>query len=91
MNYLLIVVEDEMKLLRFKECKKNPLKNNSPIHKSNHSMMTRNKYKYVNNQTYKNIINSKINFTNNKIIARQSMINNLLYVDYQSYMNFINK
>ena len=88
----MIVVEDEMKLLRNKECKKTPLKNNNSIHKSNHSMITRNRtkkqYVNINNQTYKNIINSKINF--GKTIARQSIINNLLYVDYQTYINFIN-
>lgn len=98
MNYLLKVVEDEMKLLKNKNHKTSPLKVNSPIKvkkssktKSNHSMTTRQKYNYINvdNQTYKNIINNKMN--TNKMIARQNIINNSLYVDYQTYRNFISK
>jgi len=91
MNFLMIVVEDEIKLLRIKEGKITPLKNDNPINKSNHSMMTRYKYININNQTYKNILNSEVNINNHKLIARQSKINNLLYVDHQTYINFITK
>ena len=85
----MIVVQKEINLLKNENYKTKPLKVNNSIHKSSHSMITKNKYVNINNQTYKNIINSKIN--NDKIIARQSITNNKLFVDYQTYMNFIHK
>ncbi len=86
MNFLIIAAEDDIKSFRIKEWKVTPLENNNPIHKSNKI-----KHKYVNisNQTYKNILNSKINDGN--LIARRSKINNMLYVDNKTYLKFINK
>ena len=106
MNFLISVVEEDFNLLRIKNYKLNPLKHNNPIknnknnnknnpivifedYRSSHPMITRHNYVNISNKTYKDIINSKIN--NGKIIARQNKINNKLYVDYETYTNYINK